>query len=108
MSVDDKLSAKPQVDTTDFKTGIATMGRELRVLKSEFGASAAAMGDWSKDASGLETRIKSLSSQMEVQQKIVAANEAEYKRLADAQGAESRAAQEQQIKLNKSVETLNK
>ena len=105
---DDKLSGKAGIDTTDFKSGIASMNRELRVLESGFRASAASLGDWSKDATGLESRIKSLSSQMEIQTQKVAATRAEYERIKAEKGENSRAAQDLEIKLNKETETLGK
>ena len=108
MADDNKLSAKSGIDTTDFKTGIAQMNRDLRVLESGFRASAASLGDWSKDATGLESRIKTLSSAMEIQQRKVSATRAEYERIKEEKGATSRAAQDLEIKLNKETETLGK
>lgn len=108
MSDQNNLSGRVGLETTDFKTGLATMNRELRVLESSFRASAAGLGDWAKDASGLELRIKSLSGQIDVQKQKVGALEAEYKKVAEEKGENSRAAQELEIKLNKETETLGK
>ena len=105
---DEKLSGKAGLDTTDFKTGISTMSRELRVLESGFRASAASLGDWANDATGLESRIKSLNSQMDIQRQKVALTRAEYERIKQEKGENSRAAQDLEIKLNKEVETLGK
>lgn len=108
MADDNRLSAKSGIDTTDFKTGIAQMNRELRVLESGFRASAAELGDWAKDASGLELRMKSLTSQIDIQKRKVEATRSEYERVAAEKGRNSRAAQDLEIKLNKETETLNK
>lgn len=108
MAEDNKLKATAGVDTTDFKTGIAAMNRDLRVLESGFKASAAALGDWSSDATGLESRIKTLNSQMEIQAKKVEATRKEWERVKQEKGDTSRAAQELEIKLNKETETLGK
>jgi phage-related protein len=105
---DDKLSAKPQIDTSDFKTGISSMNRDIRVLESGFRAAAASLGDWANDATGMELRLKSLSSQLEIQKQKVAATKAEYERLKAEHGEGSRAAEEMEIKLNKETETLGK
>jgi hypothetical protein len=104
----EKLSGKVGLDTTDFKTGLAGMNRELRVIESGFRASSAGLGDWSKNASGLEMRIKSLTDSIDVQRQKVAAVRAEYERVAAEKGATSRAAQELEIKLNKETESLGK
>ena len=105
---DNKLTSSLSLDSTDFKTQIASINRELRVMESEFRANAAGLGDWSNDASGLEARMKSLNGQIDLQQKKVNALSDEYGRVADEKGENSKAAQELQIKLNKETETLNK
>lgn len=102
------LSGKVGLDVTDFKSGITELNREIRVIESGFQAAAAGMGDWGKSASGLETRIKALSSEIELQQKKVEAVRGEYERVRKEKGDNSRAAQELQIKINKENETLGK
>lgn len=104
----DPLGVKPSFDTSDFKTGIAQMNQSLRVLDSAFKADSAALGDWSASATGLEIRSKSLSAQIDIQKQKVAALEAEHKRLVEAQGADSTAAQNMEIKLNLATAALNK
>lgn len=108
MADEEKLSGKVGLDTTNFKTNVAAMNRELRVLESGFRASAASLGDWANDATGLESRIKSLNSQMDIQKQKVAATRSEYERIKQEKGENSRAAQDLEIKLNKETETLNK
>ena len=102
------LSGKVSLDTTDFKTNVAAMNRELRTLESGFRAQAAALGNWANSTSGLESRIKSLTDQIGVQQQKVDALGAEYQRLVDVKGKDSIAAQEMLIKYNKQVEVLGK
>ena len=108
MADDSKLSAKPEIDTTEFKTGVATMNRELKVLESGFKASAASLGDWSKSAEGLDKRLDTLTEKFVIQEKKVAATRAEYERIAAEKGKTSRAAQDLEIQLNKEIETLGK
>ncbi len=108
MSDQNDLSGKIGLDTTDFKTAISTLNRDIRVIESGFRASAASLGDWSKSATGLESRIKTLNSEIDIQSKKASALRAEYERVAKEKGANSRAAQELQIKLNKENETLGK
>ncbi len=102
------LSGRASIDTTDFKTAISGMNRELRVLESEFRASAASLGDWGSSADGLRGRIDSLGRQMDIQRQKVQALTDEHARVAAAEGENSRAAQELQIKLNQATEQLNK
>jgi len=105
---DNPLSAKITADTTDFKTNIAALNREIRVVESGFRASAAALGDWANDASGLEQRISTLNRTIDLQGQKVAATRAEYERIKEEKGENSRAAQDLEIKLNRETETLNK
>jgi hypothetical protein len=104
----EKLSGKLGIDTTDFKTGISAANRELRVLETSFKANAAALGDWTKDASGLELRIESLTKKMDIQRLKVAALKENYELMVTQNGANSRAAQDAAIKLNQETEQLNK
>src|SRR4030067_157694 len=108
MTDQNDLSGKIGLDTTDFKTAISSINRDIRVVESGFRASAASLGDWSKSATGLESRIKALSAEIELQQKKSSALRGEYERVAKEKGANSKAAQELLIKLNKENETLGK
>jgi phage-related protein len=108
MSDQNDLSGKIGLDTTDFKAAISSINRDIRVVESGFRASAAALGDWSKSASGLESRMKALSAEIELQQKKTGALKSEYEKVKKEKGENSRAAQELQIKLNKENETLGK
>lgn len=103
-----ELGGKVSLDTTDFKTGIAELNRQTRVIESGFRAAAAGMDDWAKSADGLEKRIEALTKEVTIQEEKVRLMRAEYERIAKEQGEGSRAAQEFLVKLNKQTETLGK
>ena len=105
---DNPLSRKVELDLTNYKAGIAEMNRSIRVIESGFRANAAALGDWSKDASGLEQRIQALNGTIDLQRAKVDGLRSVYEQVATEQGVNSRAAQELEIKLNKETEQLNK
>lgn len=105
---DRPLGGKVQLDTTEFKNGIATINRELRLVESEFRAGAAALGDWGKSADGLTQRIGTLNSKIDLQKEKVEATRRQYELQAQATGESSREADEMRIRLNKEVETLGK
>jgi len=88
------ISGEVGLDTTDFKTAIASMNRELRVIESGFRASAAALGDWTHSATGLENRAETLTEKLEIQGRKVEALRGEYERVAEEKGENSRAAQQ--------------
>jgi hypothetical protein len=100
------LSTKLGLDTTDFKTGIAGVNREMRVVESGFRASAAALGDWANQASGMEQRLAALTQKIDLQKMKVAALVEEQARLAAEFGANSIQAQDMQIRVNKATEEL--
>lgn len=109
MPTDDELiKSKIGLDTTDAKAAVAELNRGIRVLESGFRASAAGLGDWASSANGLEMRAKSLSGQIELQQRKVQALTKEYERVAKEKGDTSKAALDLQIKINKETESLNK
>ncbi len=105
---DNPLSSKIAIDTTDFKTGISELNRDIRVIESGFRAAAAGMGDWDKTSAGLSTRIEALNGKIDLQKQKVSALEGEYKRVATAQGDGSKAAELLKIKLNNEYEALGK
>jgi len=103
---DNNLSGKVGLDVTDYKAGVSELNRQIKVIESGFRASAAAMGDWDKNANGLEMRTKALTSQIDLQKQKISALTSEYEKVVEAKGADSRAAQDLEIKINKQKQTL--
>ena len=81
MSDQNDLSGKVGLDTTDFKTAISTLNREIRVVESGFRAAASGLADWSKDASGLEARVGTLNTKIDLQKQKTEALRGEYERI---------------------------
>lgn len=102
------ISGKVGLDTTDFKTALSELNRDIRVIESGFKATAAALGDWGNSIDGLEARIGALNGEIGIQQKKIEALREEYQRVAAEKGETSRAAEELKIKLNRETEALNK
>ncbi|NMC84288.1 MAG: hypothetical protein GYA58_03280 [Anaerolineaceae bacterium] len=105
---DNPLSGKVSLDTTDFKTAVNQLNREIRLVESGFRAAAAGLGDWANDANGLEMRIKALNETIGLQEQKVQALHNEYQRIAEEKGENSKAAQELEIRINRETESLNK
>lgn len=104
---DNPLSARAGLSVGDFKAGINEMNRDLRVLSSEFKASAASLGDWSKSATGLEDRIGFLNKSIDIQKQKIEALKGQMEAEAKA-GKETAASKaELTIKINKATESLN-
>lgn len=103
------------LDTTDWKTGISQINRDVRVIESGFKAVAAGMDDWKNSADGLTQRNAALSEIIGKQKEKVALLENEYnamKRAAEESGdgttRTANALQDFEIKINKAREQLAK
>ena len=108
MSDQNNLSGKVGLDTTDFKTSISQMNRDLRIVESGFRASAASLGDWGKSADGLKLRMDALTDKIGIQKNKVSALRDEYERVKKEKGENSSASQNLLIKLNRETEALNR
>ncbi len=109
------ISGKIGLDTTDWKTGVSQINKDVRVLESGFKAAAAGIDDWKNSAEGLRLRNSTLTDVIDKQKGKVALLEAEYQRLkdeAEANGdttkATANALQDFEIKLNSAKEQLAK
>ena len=108
MANDEVIGGKWQLDITNLKAGLSEANRLIRIADTEFKASAASIGDWTKSTDGLTAKINSLNTIVGVQEQKVAALTDEYKRVAAEKGENSKAAQDLQIKINNETEALNK
>ena len=102
------LGAKPSVDTSEYRAKLREMNADLRVLESGFRASTASMGDWAATGTGLEARMKSLNTQMDVQRQKVALLKSGYEEIKAKKGEDANATKAAEIEYNKAVETLGK
>jgi hypothetical protein len=101
------LSGKVSLETTDFKTGISELQRQIKIVESGFKSVAAGMDDWTKSSEGTEARLKTLTTVIGLQQQKVALLTAEYQKVVAEKGADSRAAEQLQIRINNETAALN-
>jgi hypothetical protein len=104
----ESIGGKWTLDITDLRSGITEANRLIRVADSEFKAAAAGMGDWTKNADGLTAKIKSLNTIVDVQEQKVSALKKEYADVVKEKGANSKAAQDLEVKINNETASLNK
>jgi hypothetical protein len=105
---DNIIGAKWTLDTTDLKAGLSEANRLIRIADSEFKAAAASMGNWGEQADGLSSRIKALTTIVDIQEQKVAALRAQHAHLVETVGANSKAAQDLEVNINKETASLNK
>jgi len=108
MPNENDISGKVSLDITEFKTGVAALNREIRVIESGFKAAAAGTDDWTRDADTLKARIDSLTKIMELQNRKVEETRRAYAAVAAEKGENSKAAQDLAIKLNNEIAALAK
>ncbi|NLI59602.1 MAG: phage tail tape measure protein, partial [Clostridium sp.] len=94
------LVAKVSMDQTGFQQGITALNRQLKVVQSEFKAATAGLGDFGKGTEGLKLRSDSLTKQLDIQRQRVQALEAAYKKSVETKGADAKATQNLEIRLN--------
>jgi len=105
---DNPLSGTVSLDVTNYKAGITELNRQIKVIETGFKASAAAMGDWDKSSVGMESRIKTLTSSIALQQQKVDGLNRVYKEMAAGGKASAKELENLQIKTNLETERLNK
>jgi len=105
---DDILGGKWTLDTTDLKAGLTEANRLIRIADTEFKAAAASIGSWADNADGLSAKIKSLTTIVDVQQQKVQALKDQHKAITETYGANSKAAQDLEVVINKETASLNR
>ena len=98
------LGANFSIDVTDLKAGLAQANRLIRDSESEFREAAAGMDDWTKSAEGLEARNRTLTDQIEIQKKKVAALVTEKQRIIDKMTEEGKSNED----IARAVDGVNK
>lgn len=100
----ENLGANFSIDVTDLKAGLAQANRLIRESESEFRAAAAGMDDWSESQEGLTKRVDSLSTQVDIQKKKVAALISEKERIIQQMTEEGKSNEE----IERAIDGVNK
>ena len=104
----DSLGARAALDIGDFKSGLNQINDDMRVLNSEFKASSAVLGDWSKSATGLEDRISFLNQAIDLQKQRVQALKGQMQAMKDEGKLTASAEADMTVKINNATAELNK
>ncbi|WP_067924884.1 phage tail tape measure protein [Alicyclobacillus shizuokensis] len=94
------LVAKVSMDSMGFQEGVAQLRRQLSVVKSEFKAAAANLGEFGTETDKLRLQTESLTKQIEIQRGIVQTLEQAYAKSAAEKGEDAKQTQQLAIKLN--------
>lgn len=101
------LNVRIGLDSSGFQNGISSLNREMKVVESQFKASTAALGEHGKGLDGLKLKSDSLTKQTDIQKQRVEALEAAHKKSVESKGADAKATQDLEVKLNKAKEQLS-
>ena len=104
----DNPTTKFQVDISELKAGIQESNRLIRLANSEFKAAASGMDNWANSTDGLTAKIDQLTTVQAQEESKLAALQEQYRLTVEAQGENSRGAQELAIKINNQQAAVNK
>ncbi|MFD0942884.1 phage tail tape measure protein [Savagea faecisuis] len=96
------------LDSTGFQNGIGQLNREMRKVQSEFRLASTEMGKHGKELDGLKLKSDSLTKQTELQRQKVQALEAAHQKSVETKGADAKATQELETKLNNAKTQLSR
>ena len=101
-------TTKFKVDISELKAGIQESNRLIKLANSEFKAAASGMDNWADSTDGLEAKIKQLTTVQAEEEKKLANLQEQYRLTVEAQGENSRGAQELAIKINNQQAAVNR
>lgn len=95
----EEFTAKFKVDISDLKKNIDQAQQSIKKANATFKAETAGMEKWTKDADGLDAKMKQLDTTLNAQKSILAAYESELKRNKEAYDQNGKRAEELRKKL---------
>lgn len=101
-------TTKLKFDISELKAGIQESNRLIKLANSEFKAAASGMDNWANSTDGLEAKIKQLTTVQAAEEKKLANLQEQYRLTVQAQGENSKGAQELAIKINNQKAAVNK
>ena len=100
MAKDTETTAKFKADITELKSAFQEASRQVRLANSEFKAATAGMDNWNQSADGLSAKITQLNGVLSAQKSQLSSLEKQYELTVQQQGANSKGAEELEIKIN--------
>lgn len=100
MAKDTETTAKFKADISELKSAFQEASRQVRLANSEFKAATAGMDNWNQSADGLSAKISQLNGVLSAQKSQLSSLEKQYELTVQQQGANSKGAEELEIKIN--------
>ena len=93
-------TTKFKVDISELKKQMQEAQRQIRLANSEFKAATAGMDKWGQSADGISAKLNQLGTVLDAENKKLDSLEKQYDAVVEAQGENSKGAQELLIKIN--------
>ena len=93
-------TTKFKVDISDLKKGITEANRQIRLANSEFKAASDGTKEWENSTDGLSARITQFQKVLDLENKKLENLKEQHRRVVEAEGEHSKAAEELEIKIN--------
>lgn len=96
----EEFTSKFSVDITDLKKGMQQANQLMRIANAEFKAATGGMDKWANSADGLSAKLKQLNATQDAQKAKLKLLTAEYQQIVEAEGENSKGAQDLYIRIN--------
>ena len=108
MAKGNESTTKFKVDISELKAGMQEAKRQIRMATAEFKAATAGMDKWSDSADGISAKIKQLTAILDAEKAKLENLKKQYELVAQAQGENSRGAQELLIQINNQTAAIKR
>lgn len=95
----ENITTKFNVDISDLKKNITEAKRRIRLINAQFREATAGMDKWSDSADGLSAKITQMNGIIEQEKKKLESLEKQYDMVAEAEGKDSKAAEDLLIRI---------
>ncbi|WP_025848675.1 phage tail tape measure protein [Paenibacillus ehimensis] len=102
------LVTKIAIDDTGLNKSMADLDRQMKLVQSEFQKASAGLSDFGKGQEGLKAKSDLLTKQLEIQGQRVAKLQQEHAKAVEAKGADAKATQNLEVRLNKAAAEYSK
>ena len=108
MMASNTVIARIGLDDNGFQQGVTRIQRSLKLVQSEFAVASSKLGDFGNSTEGLRVKADSLSKQIDLQKQKVEALKRAYVQSVEQKGADAKATQNLQVRMNQATAELHK
>ncbi|MGM1048405.1 MAG: phage tail tape measure protein [Bacillota bacterium] len=102
------LVTKLSIDDSGIEQSMAALGRQMKLVQSEFQAASSKLGEHGSAQDALKTKADTLNKQMDIQAQRIAKLKKQHEEAAAAKGKDAKETQKLETELNRAVNQYNK